>query len=60
MKRPTIVIRKQISGKYMLQVYENGVMVKEERDFDDPKEASKRAEEIKGESDATQQGTGSE
>ena len=53
MKHPTIVIRKQVSGKYMLQIYEGGVLVKTETGFDDAKAASKRAEEIKEESDAT-------
>ena len=51
-KRPTIVIRKQLNGMFVLQVYENGVLVKEERDFTDPQAASRRAEEIKEESDA--------
>lgn len=62
MKHPTIVIRKQkMIGTYILQVYENGVVVREEKGFTDPKEASKRAEEIvREESDATQQRTGSE
>ena len=51
-KHPTIVIRKQMNGLFVLKVYENGVLVKEERDFTDPQAASKRAEEIKEESDA--------
>ena len=46
MIRPTIVIRKQVSEKYMLQIYDNGVMIKKEIDFDTAKAASKRAEEI--------------
>lgn len=46
MIRPTIVIRKQVSEKYMLQIYDNGVMIKKETDFDTAKAASKRAEEI--------------
>lgn len=45
----TIKLSGQQNGCYMIQVYDAGIMIREERDFPSIKEASKRIEEIKKE-----------
>ena len=52
MKRLTIIIRHQGNGLYMLQAFDNGVIVKEEKDFKTQEEAAKRADELREENDA--------
>ena len=51
MKKLTIIIRHQGGGRYMLQAFDNGVVVKEEKDFSTQEAAAKRAEEIREEKD---------
>ena len=49
MKKYTIKLMGQINGFYKIQVYDHGVMVREEKDFPTIKSATKRIEEIKEE-----------
>jgi hypothetical protein len=60
MKKLTIIIRHQLNGLYQLEAYDNGVVVKEEKNFPSQEAAAKRADELREENDAAQQGTGSE
>ncbi len=49
MKKYTITLMGQMNGFYKIQVYDHGVMVREEKDFPTIKAATKRIEEIKEE-----------
>lgn len=49
MKKYTIKLIGQMNGFYKIQVYDHGVMVREEKDFPTIKAATKRIEEIKEE-----------
>ena len=52
MKKLTIIIRHQGDGQYMLQAYDNGIVVKEEKNFKTQEAAAMRAEELREENDA--------
>lgn len=49
LNRYTIKLMGQMNGFYKIQVFDNGIMIREERDFRDIKAATKRIEEIKEE-----------